>query len=85
MKKRILTIVTMVCLILCCNISITARAEDTHKHSYTQYGEHCDHWTTPCTIHPNCTIAVNLDKVTYVCACGHSYVKYYQTDTHYTK
>lgn len=82
MKRRILALMTMVCLILCCNISITAKANDSHKHSYTAHGEHCDHWTTTCKEHENCTVYVNLDKVTYVCACGHSYVEYIEKKTH---
>ena len=71
MKKKILVLMTMMSLIFGCSAAITVRAEDAHQHKNTTYGEYAGHWTEQCKIHPNCTVAVTMYKLSYVCSCGH--------------
>ncbi len=72
MKKKIIALMTMMCLMFCCGPAIMARAAESHEgHTVTTYGEFDGHWTETCSTHSNCTLSITMYKLTYVCSCGH--------------
>ena len=73
MKKKIVTLMTLMCLIFCCSPAIMASAEESHEgHTVTTYGEYDGHWTEKCTDgHSGCTVTITMYKLSYVCSCGH--------------
>ena len=61
MKKKFVTLLTLMCLIFSCSPAIIANAGDSHEnHKVTVHGEYGGHWTETCTKHSNCTIAVTM-------------------------
>lgn len=75
MKKKILAIIAMMCLTVCCSAAVTEKA-DAHTHAcVTTYATPAGNWTERCHVTPNtCTVSVSMYDLTKVCTCG--YIEY---------
>lgn len=90
MKRTLLALMTMLCLVFCCSNPITVRANsDVSKHvcAYTpMYGKPAGNWTERCHVTPNtCTVSVSMYEVTEVCACGQTRVTSQREEHHTTE